>query len=257
MKKTFFLLSALCLMVGLHPMIAQTTAEEIIDSYLEAIGGREQLDAVESVKIVAKGQAQGMELPITMYQKAPGLMRMDMVFQGKEITQMAFDGKEGWSTNFMTMEPEKWDAEQSDIMKGEMDFLNAFLNYKEKGYTIALEGEDEVEGTACYKVKLTKKPVVVDGKEEENLSYYYFDQESMVPIMQEEYAKTGPMKGQASQTYFSDYQEVEGIYFPFNIAQKFQRQTVYDLSIEQMALNVEIEEALFQYPEPAPVESKE
>ncbi|MCB0558129.1 MAG: outer membrane lipoprotein-sorting protein [Lewinellaceae bacterium] len=256
MKKMLILFSALLFIAGLSTLQAQT-AEEIVDNYLEAIGGKEQLSAVSSTKMTAKAKAQGMELPITMYQKPPGMMRMDMVFQGKEVTQMAFNGEEGWSTNFMTMEAEKWDAEQSEVMKSDMDFLNAFLQYSDKGYSVALEGEEEVEGTACFKVKLTKKPVVVDGKEEDNFSYYYFDKEAFVPIMQEEYAKSGPMKGQASQTYFSDYQEVEGLYFPFNIAQKFQGQTVFDLTVEKIELNAAVEDGLFNYPEPAPTESKE
>lgn len=250
MKRILFFISALMLLAGVQALRAQT-AEEIVENYLETIGGKEQLEAVSSFKMIAKGKAQGMELPITMFQKAPGLMRMDMVFQGKEITQMAFNGEEGWSTNFMTMEAEKWDAEQSEIMKSDMEFLDAFLGYEKKGYAISLEGEEEVEGASCYKVKLTKKPVKVDGKDEENFTYYYFDKESFVPIMQEEYAKTGPMKGQPSQTYFSDYQEVEGIYFPFSISQKFQGQTVFDLAVEKMELNVEMDDALFDYPEPA------
>ena len=256
MKKTFFILCSLLLLFSLQAGNAQTV-EEIVDNYLENIGGMEQLNAVSSIKMIAKGKAQGMELPITMYQKAPGMVRMDMVFQGKEITQMAFNGEEGWSTNFMTMEAEKWDAEQSEIMKKDMDFMSAFLGYADKGYAVALEGEEEVEGTSCFKVKLTKKPVVVEGKEEENFSYYYFDKDSFVPIMQEEFAKSGPMKGQATQTYFSDYQEVSGIYFPFSISQKFQGQTAFDLAIEKMELNVEMDKALFQFPEPAPAESKE
>ncbi|MCB9267568.1 MAG: outer membrane lipoprotein-sorting protein [Lewinellaceae bacterium] len=251
MKKALLFLPVLLLMAGLQTLKAQT-AQEIVENYLETIGGKEQLNAVSSIKMQATGKAQGMELPITMFQKAPGMMRMDMVFQGKEVTQMAFNGEEGWSTNFMTMEAEKWDAEQSEIMKSDMDFLNAFLQYEEKGYSVALEGEEEVEGTPCFKVKLTKKPVKVEGKEEENFSFYYFDKEAFVPIMQEEYAKTGQMKGQSSQTYFSDYQEVEGIYFPFSISQKFQGQTVFDLAVEKMELNAEMDDALFAYPEPAP-----
>ena len=256
MKKTFFIFCSLFLLFSLQTANAQTV-EEIVDNYLENIGGMEQLNAVSSIKMIAKGKAQGMELPITMYQKAPGMVRMDMIFQGKEITQMAFNGEEGWSTNFMTMEAEKWDAEQSAIMKNEMDFMSSFLGYTEKGYAISLEGEEEIEGTACLKVKLVKKPIVVDGKEEENFSYYYFDKESFVPIMQEEYAKAGPMKGQPSQTYFSDYQEVDGIYFPFSISQKIQGQSIYDMAVESMELNADIEKAMFDYPEPAPAESKE
>lgn len=251
MKKILFFLPALLLFSGFQTINAQT-AEEIIANYLEAIGGKENLSAVTSLKITGKAQAQGMELPITMYQKAPGLMRMDMVFQGKEITQMAFDGEEGWSTNFMTMEAEKWDAEQSAIMKSDMDFLDAFLKYTEKGYAIALEGEETIEGTECHKVKLTKKPVVIDGNEAENFSYYYFDKESFVPIMQQEYAKTGPMKGQATETYFSDYQEAGGLYFPYNISQKFQGQPVYSMAVENIKLNEDMDEGLFAFPKTAP-----
>lgn len=257
MKKTLSLLLALLFLAGFQAIHAQT-AEEIIDNYLETIGGKEKLSTVTSMKMTANAKAQGMDLPITMYQKAPGLTRMDMIFQGKEITQMAFNGEEGWSTNFMTMEAEKWDAEQSAIMKSDMDFLNSFLNYTEKGHTIAFEGEEAIEGTGCYKVKLTKTPVVIDGREEENFSYYYFDKESMVPIMQQEYAKTGPMKGQATETYFSDYQEVDGLYFPFSISQKFQGQSVFSLTVEKIELNTPIENALFAFPVSAPAEeSKE
>lgn len=250
MKKSLFLLSFFMLLAGLQTLAAQT-AEEIIDSYLETIGGKEALAAVSSLEMSGNAKAQGMDIPVTMYQKAPGLQRMDISFQGKTITQMAFDGEEGWSTNFMTMEAEKWDAEQSELMKGEMDFMNAFLGYTDKGYTVSLEGEETVEGTDCYKVKLTKKPVTVDGKEEENFSYYFFDKETNVPIMTREFAKSGPMKGQPAEVFYSDYQEVEGIYFPFSISQKMNGQAMFAMAIEKIVLNVPLEVSFFAFPETA------
>lgn len=181
---------------------------------------------------------------------------MDMNFQGQELTQMSFDGETGWSTNFMTMKPEKWDAEQSEIMKTEMTFPDVFLNYKDKGYTVNLEGEEEIEGTMCHKVKLTKKPLMVDGKEEENFSYYFFDKETNVTIMQRDFAKVGEMKGQATETFFSDYDEVEGVYFPFTIAQKMNGQAVFSVSVEKAEANVEIDDTKFAFPEEAAGEDK-
>lgn len=255
MKKIFALLSALLLFTGIQNIAAQT-AEEIIESYLETIGGKENLIAIKNAKMTCTGKAQGMELAITMYQKAPGLQRMDMVFQGKEITQMSFDGKEGWSTNFMTMEAEKWDAEQSEIMKSEMDFPDVFLNYNEKEYTLSLEGEETIEGAECFKVKLTKKPVMVDGKEEENFSYYFFDKETFVPIMQKSFAKTGQMKGQATETYLSDYDEVSGVYFAHTISQKLNGQPVFDLTINKIEVNVDMADSFFAFPETADSKDK-
>lgn len=248
MKKAFVLCFALLALTGLQGLYAQT-AEEIVENYLENIGGREKLAALKSVKMTAKVNAQGMELPITMYQKAPGKQRMDLIFQGQKITQMCFDGEQGWSTNFMTMEAEKWDAEQSLVMQTEMDFPNPFLNYKEKGHTLSLEGEETIEGAECYKIKVVKQPIVIDGQSEENFSFHYFDKESLVPIMQRDFAKVGPMKGQASETYFSDYQEVAGVYFPYSVSQKMNGQSIFAFSVEELTVNEELEDAMFAFPE--------
>jgi hypothetical protein len=248
MKNKVIALCCTLLAFAAYQDLYAQTADEIIENYLEMIGGREKLAAVQAVKMTAKVKAQGMELPITMYQKAPGKQRMDLTFQGQKITQMCFDGETGWSTNFMTMEAEKWDAEQSMVMKSEMDFPNAFLNYKERGHVLTLEGEETIEGAECYKIKVVKKPLIIDGQEEENISFYFFDKEVFIPIMQREFAKTGQMKGQASETYFSDYQEVEGVYFPYTVSQKMGGQSVFAFSVDTLTVNEEIDDALFAFP---------
>ncbi|NBC09778.1 MAG: outer membrane lipoprotein-sorting protein [Bacteroidetes bacterium] len=228
---------------------AQMTAEEIIDTYLENIGGKDNLAALENMMFKAQTQAQGMQIPITMYQTADGQQRMDMVFQGRKITQMAFDGETGWSTNFQTGQAEKMDAEQSKLMKTQTgDFPDPFLNYEEKGYTVSLEGEEEVEGTMTYKIKLTKDPVTVQGEEVENFTYYYFDKDALVPIMQEDFVKAGPTKGQASRTYSSDYQEVGDVYMPFSITQKMNGQTMFSVKVDEYKVNQELEDGLFAFP---------
>jgi outer membrane lipoprotein-sorting protein len=245
-KAILFIFAAIALSTTLS---AQITAEEIIGTYLENIGGTENLAAMENMVLKAQTQAQGMEIPITMYQTAKGQQRMDMNFQGREITQMAFDGETGWNTNFQTGQPEKMDAEQSKLMKAQVDgFPDPFLGYEEKGYTVSLVGEEEVEGTATYKVKLTKDPITVQDEEVENFTYYYFDQEAFIPIMQEDFVKAGPTKGQASRTYSSDYQEVGNIYMPFSITQKMNGQTVFSVKVDEYKVNQELEDELFAFP---------
>lgn len=255
MKKLFALFSALFLFISVQNLQAQT-AESIVDAYLETIGGKENLKALKTLKLTCKAQAQGMDIPVTMYQKAPNKQRMDMTFQGQEITQMSFDGETGWSTNFMTMKAEKWDAEQSSIMKTEMTFPDPFLDYKEKGFSISLEGEEEIEGTMCHKIKLTKQPLTIEGKETENFSYYFIDKETNVTIMQRDFAKVGEMKGMATETFFSNYDEVEGVYFPFTISQKVNGQPVFSVSVEKAEANLDIEDTQFAFPEMA-TEDKE
>ena len=56
---------------------------------------------------------------------------------------------------------------------------------------------------------------MVDGKEEADVTFHYFDTENFVPLAVQSEIRVGPNKGQMSETKFSDYQEVDGLYFPF------------------------------------------
>jgi outer membrane lipoprotein-sorting protein len=246
MKKTLILLVAAVLAFGAQAQ----KAEEIVSTYLENIGGKENLAKLETMVLTGKSQAQGMEIPVTMYQTADGKQRMDLVFQGQQVTQMAFDGEEGWGFNFQAGKAEKMDSKQSKMMKTQtQDFPDPFLNYQEKGYTIEYMGEEEVDGTPTYKIKLTKDPLTIDGEEVENFSYYYFDQDAYVPIMQEDFAKMGPAKGQSTKTYTSDYKEVAGVYMPHSMSQKMNGQEMFSMAIEEIKINEEIEEGFFDFPE--------
>jgi hypothetical protein len=248
MKQLLTTLSAVAfLLFGVNTQ-AQTV-DEIVDNYFEAIGGRENVAAIKSMKATCQAKVQGMELPVTMLQTSPNKQKIDIFFQGKEITQLSFNGETGWSTNFMTMEAEAWDKEQSEIMKAQSSFPDPFLDYKEKGYTLELMGEEEIEGVPCFKLKYTRAPVTVDGKEEENATIYFFDKENFVPIMQRDYALTGPQKGMATETYLSDYDEVEGMFFAHTLTQRINGQDVSNISITEIELNVEVPAGTFDMPE--------
>ena len=224
------------------------TADDVIDKYFKAIGGKEKMAAIKSVKMTGKGKQQGMEFPIVALQKAPNMSRQTINFQGKDITVSCFDGKESWSVNFMTMKPEKGEAEDSENAAKEMDFPDPFLNYKDKGYSIALEGEETIEGVVCSKIKLTKKPIKVDGKEEENSSFYFFDKDNGALIMNRNQGKKGPAKGMVIESFMSDYQEVNGVFFPFSVSQKSNGQEMFSLIMEKIELNVAVDDKEFAFP---------
>jgi outer membrane lipoprotein-sorting protein len=229
-------------------MAQAQTADDVIKKYFEVVGGKEKYAALTSIKMTGKGKQGGMEFPMNSIQKAPNLMRQSINFQGKEIVVGCFDGKESWATNFMTMKAEKGEAEDSENAAKEMDFPDPFLNYDKKGYTIALEGEESVEGQACHKIKLTKKPIKVDGKEEENSSFYFFDKESGALLMSRNQAKKGQTKGMVIESFFSDYQEVNGLFFPFTISQKVNGQEAFAMTLEKVEMNVAIDNAIFAFP---------
>lgn len=230
-------------LLAVAPITAQT-ADEILSNYFENTGGEAAWNALEGIKMVGSVN-QGMEIPVEMYQMKDGKQLLKINLQGQEMTMSAFDGETMWTTNMMTMLPEKSDTETTQNMKvNNQDFPSPFLNYKEKGYTVEYLGKETKEGTETFKLKLTQKPIMIDGKEEPTVSFHYFETENYVPIVVETTMNMGPAKGQMSTSGFSDYQEVGGLYFPFSISQGGQ-----PIIMKEIILNPEIDAALFAFPE--------
>ncbi len=242
-------------MVGAIMAMAFTTTQaqdvdEIISNYIENIGGEDALKSLKGVKITAKVNQGGMEIPLNMYQMADGRQMTEITFQGMTIKQGVFDGETLWGTNFQTMKAEKSDAEATSNMKLDVnDFPDSFVDYKEKGYTAELLGTETIDGSETFKIKLVKEPRMIDGQKVEDVTYYYFDTEAFIPLVQEAEIKSGPMKGNIQQIKFSDYQEVDGLYFPFSMSQGIKDQGSQPIIVENIELNPEVADSDFVFPE--------
>jgi hypothetical protein len=249
MKHIFFTLGIFFLSSAGSTFLSAQSVEDILTKYYENTGGKDAWAKVEATRTIAKIKAQGMEFPATMVQTTTGKQKVSFSFQGMEIVQPCFDGEAGWQTNFMTMKAEKMEAEDNAIMKQSAeDFPDAFLRYKERGYALSLEGSETVEGTDCFKLKMTKKPYIIDGKEEENVTYYFFEKENYVPILTKSVVPKGPGKGMMSETVLSDYQDVNGLLFPFTIEQKFNGVLQAAITTEKVEINPAIDPSIFNFP---------
>ncbi len=231
------------------PLQAQTV-DEILANYFENIGGIEKLKSLEGMKMTAKVNQQGMEIPLEIYQLKDGRQMTKITFQGKEIFQGVYDGETLWSHNFMTMKAEKSDAEETANFKlNTNDFPDSFIDYKEKGYTAEMMGKETIDGAETFKIKLVKEPITVDGNQQDDISFYYFDTENYVPIAVQSEIKTGPAKGQMGESTMSDYQEVDGLYFPFSMTQGVKGGQSQPITIDAIELNPTVDNASFAFPE--------
>jgi outer membrane lipoprotein-sorting protein len=231
------------------PLQAQT-ADEIIANYFENTGGLDNWKSLEGIKMSAKVNQGGMEIPLEIYNLKDGRQMTKITFQGKEIKQGVFDGETLWSHNFMTMKAEKSDAEQTSNFKlNTNDFPDSFVDYKEKGYTVELLGTETIDGTETFKIKLVKEPITVDGNQQDDVSYYFFDKDNFVPIAMQSEIKSGPAKGQVSEVTMSDYQEVSGLYFPFSMTQGVKDGQAQPITIDAIELNPAIADTEFAFPD--------
>ncbi len=216
------------------------SVDEILDNYFENTGGRENWENLNNMKMNVKMVQGGFELTGVMFRARPNLQKQEIEFNGKKIIN-AYDGTNAWMVNPLAMatEPTLMPEEQAAELK-EDEFEDPFLNYKDKGHTVELEGTETIEGTETYKVKLTKK----NG----SIEYYFFDSEYFVPIMTRRFAKTGPAKGQAMDLYLSDYDEEGGFMVPHTIVTKANGQTAFQISIDSYEMNVDLPADTFTFP---------
>ncbi|MBT8266925.1 MAG: outer membrane lipoprotein-sorting protein [Bacteroidia bacterium] len=247
--KTLKILSAIAVFFFALTMQAQT-AEEIVDNFIETIGGTEAWSEVKSMKVIGVGRQQGVDYPFVATMMDDGRTVIDVDLQGTSFIVEAFDGESAWSMNFQTQKAEAFDSEFSLNYKNEAkdQLPSAFFNYKEKGYQIELVGKETWEGTEVYKIKLIKKPVMVDGKEEENIDMYFFDTENFVPIAMETIVKFGPAKGINATTVMSDYQEVDGLIMPFSVIEKLNGNVSLEMLYKTIEFNSKVDETIFSMP---------
>ncbi|WP_395044926.1 outer membrane lipoprotein-sorting protein [Flavobacterium sp.] len=232
MKKLSLLLKTIVVSLTFFSAQAQNV-DDVVNKYIETIGGKEKLEAIKSVKMEMIANYQGMEIPVEVCTAKDGKMLVKINLMGKEMTQVAFDGTSGWSTNMMTMKAEKMNSEDIENMKNTAsnDFPDPFLNYKSKGYKAEYIAKETKEGTECHKIKLTKLPQTINGEKVDDVSFYYFDVENNVIVLTETEIKEGQMKGQMASSTAGNYQEVEGVYFPFTISQYGQEMTVKKITL--------------------------
>lgn len=230
------------------PLAAQDaapTAEELIEKNLDAKGGREALAGVTSAHITGRMSMAGMEAPFVFLWKAPDRIRIEFTLQGMTGIQ-AYDGETGWT--FMPFmgkaDPEKMAPEDAAQIKDDADFRGPLFDPAAGGYTVEYAGEEDVEGTPTYKLRLTKE----DG----SVSHYYLDQEHYLEIKQE---TRRTLRGQEveSQTAVGDYKEVSGLVLAhsLDITSSMAPGQSQNMTFETVELNVEIPDERFVMPAPA------
>ncbi len=246
-------LFVILLIIASTQSVTAQTADEIINNYFENTGGLENWKNLEGIKTIGEVNYGGMILPIVQISTKEGKQLTSAEIQGKTFYQQVYDGETLWGTNQITMTAEKSDSETTENFKNDLnDFPNPFIDYKKKGYTVELIGKETIDGAETFKIKLVKEPITVEDKKVDDVEYYYFDSENFVPIVMEKELLSGPGKGMVFQTKFSDYEEVDGLYFPFSISNQVKGQPsngMGGVSIKKIITNPKIDDSIFKFPE--------
>jgi hypothetical protein len=192
------------------------SAEEVINKYLDARGGKDRLMAIKTLYMEGSRQMMGNEVAVKITKVQDKLSRTDFEMMGSSGYTIVTP-THGWS--FIPMRSENVDVipeARLKTMLPEMDIPGPLVDYASKGNKIELQGKQDIDGTPAYKLKVT----FTSGKE----VLYFIDTKTnllirtstMAPAMGQDGKPTGDNR--EVLTNYSDYKAIEGILFPHTIA---------------------------------------
>ena len=233
--------TAFCLaLLAAAPSFAQTpSADDLVAKNLAARGGQEKLQSLNTMKITGDVSFQGMDMPMTLLTKRPNKMRQELTMQGQAMVQ-AFDGATVWVSNPM-LGPgaQPIEGAQADALKTQALFDGPLVGYKERGDTLEVVGQAEVDGAKAWKLKLSRK----DGR----AMYILLDAETG---LERQWSMTMEQNGLSMEldTIIGDYQPVDGIQVARSMRTMMDGKPMGTVKITSVEHNVPIDDAVFVMP---------
>src|SRR5881396_4261155 len=206
-----FVSAALTVPVGFAQNESQATVDQLVSKNIEAKGGADALNALQSLRLSGKMLVQQGQIQLTYVQtkKRPGEVRTEGTLQG--MTQIeAYDGKEGWKISPFQgrKDPEKMSADDVKSLMEDAEIDGPLVDWKAKGSVVDYLGTEDVDGTPAYKVKVVRK----NG----DVNFVYLDPDHFLKIrILTQRIKHGAQE--EVETDVGDYEKIGGVFVPFSI----------------------------------------
>jgi hypothetical protein len=210
------------------------TAEEIVAKHIEAVGGAAAWKKVNSLYYEGKMTVQGAEVNVTLTVLNGKGSRQNISVMGMTGYQIVTPTA-GW--NFMPFQgqttAEAMTADELKQSADDLDVQGKLVDYKSKGHTVEYLGKDDVEGTECFKLKITTKAGNVETVFIDPKSYY---------VVRSVVKRTANGQESDVPSDLSNYKKLpEGIVVPFSITLPFG-----ELVISKAEVNKQIDESTFK-----------
>jgi len=203
------------------------TAPFVIEQHIKAIGGRDQLVSIESLKTTYTGEIQGTTLTMETTKTNSDQMVMELKMMGNSMQKTVVNQTQG----YVTMQAQKIDLE-GEMLSSTIAQSKIFFELHMDFESVELVGEVDLDGTKAYEVKISDNQTL------------FYDTERFYKIQSVE---TLSMNGQTqtSVTKFSDHKEVDGIVIPQTVSVKMGPQEIR-FSLDKVTFNEPIDPAIFE-----------
>lgn len=237
-----------------RPAKPKVTAAQILDGFVAATGGRaayeRRTSTVTSIMLtgwaeeLSSGKREKINPDNTtteIYAKAPNLRLTVSKTPGKTKERRdGYDGKIGWVDDEGLKEPVELVSGVMPPVRREAVF-NAPLKWRELYEKVELLGVRRVNQRDAYAIRLTppsEKPIV-----------HYYDTQTRLLVRIDGIAH--PLRADPTETYLSDYREVDGVKMPFVMRMRMRPPNVIavvQITVARVRTNVPLDDALFARP---------
>jgi hypothetical protein len=231
MRKLVLVMAALFVAVTINAQ----SLEAIVKSYSAAMKS-DKLASVKTVKISGKMSAMGMEMPMTMFMKNPGKIKVVYSFNGQDMVSV-FDGEKGYMLNPMTgsSDPIELTGEQLDQVKKNSAFNNELLGYFNGG-KLTLEGEESVNGKPAFKLKANVGTSPI---------FMFIDKGTYLLV------KTSATVDQMGtsmnvDSYLTDYVDIDGVVLPKKTTAMANGMEAAVITFDTIEVNIPMEDSVFK-----------
>ncbi len=184
------------------PVPQGTTANDVINKYLDAVGGTDKIKDIKDLSYTAKGNVQGQDITFTREYKVPGKMLILVALPGMNATaQKLVVNNDSVSMQSMGNTVPVNDAMTKRYQEQAYPFPE--INFSNSGYTLQLDPMlTNIDGKDAYMITVTYPSGTVSKK--------YYDAATGLKLRDE----TTTDQGTTSYD-FSNYKNVDGIMLPF------------------------------------------
>ena len=216
--------------------IQAQTADEIVNKYIDAVGGKDKLAQIKTVYMENTSEVMGNSGPSTI-NIVNGLgYKMTSDFNGQTVIICVTD-KGGWQVNpfagAATASPLPDDVIKQT--KGRMDATGPLYNYAAKGNKVELLGKEGND----YKLKVTSADSTVYTMYIDGTTYYLTKIVTTATVM------GSPVE---AVTNFSNFKKADmGLVFPYTIEINY-GQFVINTTVNKIELNKTIDPSIFEMP---------
>jgi predicted Zn-dependent peptidase len=210
------------------------SAASIIDEFLKAIGGKEEVKKFNTLKASFTMEIQGMSLKGTDIKMAPNKQHTEIKMGEMKVMEKVFDGTKG----YQAQSGQKKEMDEKEIKEAQDEkALIPQLYYISQEYQVLYIGTDKVGNEEAYKLKVTAP----SGK----VSVEFFSTKTGL-LIRDEITMEGEGGGEVTITAdYSNYKKAGNVLLPFTTVRSFGEQEM-TFNIDEVSVNEGVTDADFK-----------